>query len=165
VSSKPEPLFLDTKCQAPLCRAKAQWRVLNELKGNACTKHLSIFAVEGDKLQPIIAPASAIKSIRAKRPDERELKQFIGKTLKCMDGETVVVEQIQGSMVYDPRFVINGKHLIVMLDAYKQLFNDTSITQELIDEFDKIEKIKVEKIQTPGPVATKEIKDVQSEVN
>ena len=76
------------------------------------------------------------KRIKAQKP--KDLSEFIGKELKMMDGQTVKVETIVGSMVKPTRYEVNHAHHIVILDAYKQLNNDKSITQEMIDAFDEM---------------------------
>lgn len=72
--------------------------------------------------------------------DLKELnKQHKGKRVKVMEGEMVTIETIQPSVVRPTRYEINGKYHIVMLDFFKQMNKDKSITQDQIDAFDNIE--------------------------
>lgn len=71
-------------------------------------------------------------------PAPSDLQEYIGKQVKCMDGETVTIEKIVGSAIKPSRFEINGKHHIVMLDFYGQI-NGEEIPQEEIDAFDEVE--------------------------
>jgi hypothetical protein len=90
------------------------------------------------------------KPIKAQKP--KDLSDFHGKTMRMMDGETVKIETIVGSMFKPTRFEVNGKHHIVILDAYRQLTGDKSITQEMIDAFDEMHCESVEKIAKPDPL-------------
>jgi hypothetical protein len=89
------------------------------------------------------------KEIQAEKPDD--LSCFVGRTLTSMDGSRVKVERIVGSMVKPTRFEINGMYHIVILDAYKQLNNDKSITQAMIDDFDKMVVEHIEKVAPEAP--------------
>lgn len=72
--------------------------------------------------------------------DTKELlRKYQGRKLRTMDGQVVNIETILPSMVRPTRYEINGKHHIVMLDFFKQMNNDDSITQEQIDQFDNIQ--------------------------
>lgn len=73
------------------------------------------------------------------------LDTFIGKTLILKDGTEVKVETIVGNRWTPNFFEVNGKHLIGMLRAYKQLYKDSSITEDQLTEFEKIEHY-VEKV-------------------
>jgi len=90
------------------------------------------------------------KPIKAQKP--KDLSDFIGKTLRMMDGEMVKVETIVGSMFKPTRFEVNGKHHIVILDAYRQLTGDKSITQDMIDAFDEMVVEEVHKNEKPDPL-------------
>lgn len=139
-------------CSRLECNKPGAYRIL-PLDGSkpvvTCRHHLRDLAAEGDHLEPLIAEASQIKvePVAAEAPSE--LNEFIGKRLRCMDGWEGVVEKIQGSLVYEPRFLINGEHFIVMLDAYKQLrgISDQEITQEMIDKFDQIKSERIERMK------------------
>lgn len=81
------------------------------------------------------------KRIKAKKPTPEGMKRFIGKTLIITIDQPeplpVVVESIVGNMTHQARFEVNHKYFIVILDAFKQLENDQSITQQMIDDFDQ----------------------------
>ncbi len=80
--------------------------------------------------------------IKAQKPTDKGMKRFIGKTLIITIGQPaptpVVVESIVGNLTHKSRFEVNGEYLIVILDAFKQLEKDDSITQEQIQAFDEI---------------------------
>lgn len=67
------------------------------------------------------------------------MKKYLGRAVRVMTGEIVTIKTIQASLVKPTRFEINGEHHVVMLDFFKQMNNDHSITQEQINEFDNIE--------------------------
>lgn len=87
-------------------------------------------------------------SIKAKKP--KDLKEFIGKELVMMDGSTVIVNTIVGSMIKPTRYEVNHEHHIVILDAYKQLNKDKSITQDMIDAFDQMIVEDIKKWDAPS---------------
>ena len=94
---------------------------------------------------------SLFKRIKAKKP--KDLSEFIGKTMRMMDGQMVKIDHIQGSMVKPTRYEVNYAHHIVILDAYKQLNNDKSITQDQIDAFDQMIAENIERVpQAPSPI-------------
>lgn len=140
-------------CVHKNCSKRAVFRLLPSPKRLSvepvCRMHLEYHAIEGDRVEPLVGEFKT-KPIKAERPDD--LKQFIGKTLLMMPEpgtnhrESVTVETIKGSVFKQSRFEINGMHHIVMLDAYKQLHNDESITQEDIDAFDEMIVESVERI-------------------
>lgn len=74
-----------------------------------------------------------------KSKNQAALDKYIGRTIKTMDGLLVKIERIVPSFAKPTRYEINGNHHVVMLDFYKQVNNDKSITQEQIDAFDAIE--------------------------
>ena len=75
----------------------------------------------------------------AKSKEQAQLEKYIGREVKTMDGGLVTITKIIPSFVKPTRYEINGLYHIVMLDFYKQMNGDTSITQEQIDQFDAIE--------------------------
>lgn len=74
-----------------------------------------------------------------KSKDQKALEKYIGRKLTTMEGNKVTITSILPSFVRPTRYEINGKFHVVMLDFYKQMEGDTSITQEQIDAFDAIE--------------------------
>lgn len=79
------------------------------------------------------------KAFKLKTTAPQSLEKYYGKTVKVMSGEMVTIEKILPSFAKPTRYEINGEHHVVMLDFYKQMNNDKSITQADIDAFDKIE--------------------------
>lgn len=133
-------------CEAQGCAAQPQFRV--ESTGQEfCKCHVSENVKDGDKTQPLLAgfkiATETTHNIKAKRISEKEINKFIGKTMRMMCGTEVKIDKIQGSVFKPTRFEVNNKYHIVMLDAFKQLNNDTSITQQDIDEFDQMAAIEV----------------------
>lgn len=85
-------------------------------------------------------PARRFKPVQAIK--SHNLEEFIGRTLNItidqpVGGRPVTVETIIGSRIKPTRFEINHEHWIVILDAYKQLNNDRSISPEQIKAFDE----------------------------
>ncbi len=97
--------------------------------------------------------SSNFKLIKAEKPSKEALKAFIGKQLVMMDGTPVTVETIQGSMIKPTRFEVNHEHHIVILDAYKQLHKDKSITQDMIDAFDESVIESIEPVKEKGDIS------------
>ena len=113
-----------------------------------------------------LPPGIKFKGVKAIKPAHNEAEKFIGKTLMISIGEPepkpVVVETIVGSVFKPTRFEINGRYHIVILDAYKQLNHDKSITPDMIQAFDEavhwVEK-QTSPIPQEGPIATPKLKD------
>ncbi len=84
------------------------------------------------------------KRIKAQKP--KDLSEFIGKTMRMMDGQDVKIETICGSMIKQTRYEVNHAHHIVILDAYKQLNKDKSITQDMINAFDEMVVEDIQKV-------------------
>lgn len=80
----------------------------------------------------------ALKFFKVKAPQDNELLKYLGKTVRTMDGEVVLIQQICGSIFYPTRFEINGEHHVVILDFYRQMNKDRSITDEMVKEFDEM---------------------------
>lgn len=74
-----------------------------------------------------------------KSKDQAALDKYIGRTIKTMDDIMVKIDRIVPSFAKPTRYEINGAHHVVMLDFYKQVNKDKSITQAQIDAFDAIE--------------------------
>ena len=75
---------------------------------------------------------------KAKKP-KGSFDEYVGRSIVCMDGKAHTIVTMVGSMVKPTRFEINGEQHVVILDFYKQINNDTSITQEDVDQFDAME--------------------------
>lgn len=71
-------------------------------------------------------------------PKDSDLSKCIGKMVRTMDGEVVLIQTIVGSQTYPTRFEINGAHHVVILDFYRQMNHDRSITDEQVKEFDEM---------------------------
>lgn len=140
-------------CEAIGCASPPQYRMV-ESKKELCSTHANPLRDAGENSEPLISGFKIIEApklkIKAEKPGD--LSQFIGKTMRMMDGQMVKIEKIQGSIVKESRFEVNNAHHIVILDAFKQLNKDKSITQEQIDAFDAIEH-EVVKIPTKDGVA------------
>lgn len=102
--------------------------------------------------------AKNFRPIKAVKPSDK-LSEFIGKELLITigqpeGGKRVIVETIQGSMIkeYVTRFEVNHEHHIVILDAYKQLNKDHSITPEDIEAFDQTTVEHIEPIKESSPI-------------
>ena len=100
--------------------------------------------------------AKNFKPIKAIKPKD-DLKEFVGKTL-MIEGKPVVVETIVGSMIKEfvTQFEVNGEHHITILDAYRQLHGDTSITDDMVKAFaetsvEHIEQVKPDDAITMAP--------------
>lgn len=107
-----------------------------------------------------------IKSLRAVKPAKNEMDKFLGKTLTMMCGTPVLIEKIVGSVFRPTRFEVNGLYHIVILDAYKQLNRDQSITPQMIRDFDEAVHF-VEKApnrEAPGPVANDRLPKLDKDV-
>lgn len=125
------------------CTIAPTWRV-GSTDDEYCRFHVQEHSKEGEKTTPLIGNVKI--KVEEKRPTQKikaekpgDLSQFIGKTMRMMDGQMVKIEKIQGSIIKESRFEVNNAHHIVILDAFKQLNKDKSITQEQIDAFDAIE--------------------------
>ncbi len=93
------------------------------------------------KLKP-----KGFKVILLEKPKDTEAKKFLGKTLICMCHQTpVVVQSLKGSLFKPTRFEVSDNldhqnpHSIVILDAYRQLEGDETITPEIIKAFDEMD--------------------------
>lgn len=93
---------------------------------------------EKDKLLAPLLQQEPTEFYKIKKPKE-DFSKYLGRPLRCMDGETVTIEKIVGSLVYPTRFEINSTHHIVILDFYKQMNHDKSITEDQINAFDKMD--------------------------
>lgn len=174
-------LNLDTELYQCFCGKPAQFRREQGLfREEFCHEHLKTHRQEGDVITPLVSnvrlkheeipiqaaetvPADALpmaegemETVAALKPPS--LDEFIGQPL-TIDGERVIVTHICGSAVRECCFQINGTHLIVILDAYKQLWEnrgeETGITQEMIDGFAETAVEKIFKVGTP--TAPKEV--------
>jgi hypothetical protein len=112
------------------------------------------------------------KVILVDKPKETEAKKFIGKTLICMCHQTsVVVQSLKGSLFKPTRFEIadNAEHLnphsIVILDAYRQLEGDETITPEIIQAFDEMDNYVEAKVSKNAEKKVKDIVDQALEGN
>ncbi len=78
-----------------------------------------------------------------KKPDPKEYKKYIGKTVLIpQDGEepiSVVVETIVGNRFQPAFYEINGNYRIGMLRFHAQMNKDTSITEEEFKAFEEIQ--------------------------
>lgn len=70
---------------------------------------------------------------------DEHLKQFIGLPVKVMSGERVYIDHIVGNKFKPQRYVINGRYDIVILEFYRQMLKDRSITDEDVALFDQME--------------------------
>lgn len=90
-------------------------------------------------LKGLLGKNQSFKFKTEKAQTNKDLEKYIGRTVKVMTGELVQIERIVPSFIKETRYEINGKYHIVMLDFYKQVNGDASITQKQIDAFDEIQ--------------------------
>jgi hypothetical protein len=74
----------------------------------------------------------------AQKPEERDMKKFIGKTV-MIDGKPVVIQTITGNRFKPAFFEINGSHLIGMLRFYAQMTGAKDLTEKDFEDFEAIE--------------------------
>lgn len=135
-----------THCEQSGCISPPQFRI-NATGKELCKEHLKDSIKEGDETTPLLSGFKLTKEqpkqIKARKVSEKEMREFVGKTLRMKCGTVVKVERIQGSMIKPALFEINNAYHINMLDAFKQLYNDDSITQQMIDDFETIAAIEI----------------------
>lgn len=71
-------------------------------------------------------------------PKDKDLLNCIGKMVRTMDGEVVLIQSIVGSAIYPTRYEVNGSHHVVILDFWRQMNHDRSITDEQVKAFDEM---------------------------
>lgn len=71
-------------------------------------------------------------------PKDKDLLKCIGKMVRTMEGEVVLIQSIVGSAIFPTRYEVNGAHHVVILDFWRQMNHDRSITDEQVKAFDEM---------------------------